>query len=181
MIRDQKLQWLIVASLVLLNVLARLLPHPPQFTPLAATALIAGAIFSDRRWALLVPLLSMLISDSLIGTYDWPVMLTVYGCLCVPLLLGKHLRQRTSVWRIGGAAVLSSLVFFVVTNFAVWACLSWYSHTADGLATCFVNALPFFRNTLFGDVCWSFGLFAAYQAIIASAPASRPARIAPVQ
>lgn len=139
----------------------------PNFAPVAAIGLFAGFYLSRRSLALLVPLAIMAISDHWAGGYHWIVMSSVYGCFLVPPLLGRALRPGYAKQSLGSkiaarAAVLASalggsLLFFFVTNFAVWL------NSANlGFVQCYVEAIPFYRFTLFGDLFFSVTLFAAY-------------------
>src|SRR5262249_44480700 len=84
-------------SLVALDVVARLAPHAANFTPLAASALFAGAVLRSRPLALAVPFAAMLLSDLVLGSPDWAVMGAVYGALALPALLGMWARARSAV------------------------------------------------------------------------------------
>ncbi len=145
--------------LIILATLCRLIPHPPNFTPVLAVALFGGATL-PRRAALAVPLLAMLLSDLVLGYPLGWMTLVVYGCFLSGAWLGRLLVHR-STWRRRVAAVLAgSVIFFVVTNFAVWlGSEGSYEHTLDGLVRCYVMALPFFRNSVLGDFAWSITLF----------------------
>jgi hypothetical protein len=148
-------------SLVALDVVARLAPHAPNFTPLAASALFAGAVLGSRPLALAVPLAAMLVSDLVLGYHDWIVMGAVYGALALPALLGMWARARSAVM-LAPLALGSSLFFFASTNFAVWASSGMYAADLDGLVHCYVAALPFLRNTVLGDMFWTALLFGGW-------------------
>jgi hypothetical protein len=145
--------------------LARLVPHPPNMTPIAATALFGGACFADRKMAYFLPLAAMLLSDLVMGysRYGFLSMLAiqpvVYGCFLATTALGRLVRDRRSVWQVGAATLAGSVLFFLVTNFATWAGGQIYPLAATGLAACFVAAIPFFRNTLLGDAGFTLILF----------------------
>lgn len=143
------------AAMVGICVLARLLPHPPNVSPLASMALFGGAFFASTRMAIAVPLLAMLLSDLVLGFHG--VMWAIYGAFIVSALMGRHLRSRPSVARLAGATLASSIAFFVITNLAVW--MMWYPPTFSGLATCFTVAIPFFQNSLAGNVFFTTVLF----------------------
>jgi len=144
-------------GLVGLDVIARLLPHAPNFTPVAASALFAGMVFG-RGLALIVPLAAMLLSDWVLGFYDWHVMSVVYAALALPALLG--MLARNARWPVAfPLAAASSVIFFAATNFAVWLFSGMYTLDIAGLAKCYVAALPFFQNTLMGDLLWTAALF----------------------
>jgi hypothetical protein len=144
-------------GLMLLAVLSRLLPHPPNATAIAALALFGGAHFVERRWAFAMPIAAMLISDLVIGFHEhvW----FVYGSFLVITCIGCWLRRHRTALPIAGATVLSSAIFFLITNFGVWMSGTMYPRTFEGLSACYVAALPFFNYTLAGDVLYTFGLF----------------------
>ena len=148
-------------SLVGLDVIARLAPHAPNFTPVAASALFAGTMLRSRTLALAVPLAAMLVSDLVLGGYDWRVMGVVYAALALPALLGRWGRARGAIVLVP-LALSSSLFFFATTNFAVWAFSGMYAHDLAGLMHCYVAALPFLQNTIIGDMLWTTLLFGGW-------------------
>jgi hypothetical protein len=148
-------------SLVALDVVARLAPHAPNFTPLAASALFAGAVLRSRPLALAVPLAAMLVSDLVLGWHNLVVMGVVYGALALPALWGRWSRTRSAVMLVP-LALGSSLSFFMSTNFGVWASSGMYAHDLNGLVHCYVAALPFLRNTVLGDIFWTALLFGGW-------------------
>ena len=153
---------LIIACLVGLDVAARLMPHAPDFTPVAATALFAARLLRVRALAVLVPIASMMLGDMVLGAYDIRIMIAVYAALALPACvaaLSSKLRRPLLILPI---LVSSSLIFFLVTNFAVWAFSQMYPANAAGLVKCYVAALPFLRNMLTGDLFWGFLLFGGY-------------------
>ncbi len=167
--RIHKERGVVISGLILLTALTRLFPHPPNFTPISAIALFGGATLPLRQ-ALLVTLGSMGVSDLLLGFLagDWsmtlhPTLPAVYGSLIVTVLLShRFLRSRLYLSRIIGVMAGSSLLFFFVTNFAVWLLTDLYPKTWQGLILCYVAALPFFRNSVLGDVVYTGLLFGAY-------------------
>jgi hypothetical protein len=150
----------VVMALIATAALSRLLPHPPNATPIAAMALFGGAYLTDRRLAWLIPLAAMLLSDLVLGLH--PLLPVVYGAFALTVLLGRWLRGRLTPPRVAAATVASSVLFFVVTNFAVWAWGGLYPKTPAGLAAAYVAAIPFFRNTLVGDAVYTVVLFGGY-------------------
>jgi len=146
-----------VAILIALGVCGRLIPHPWNFTPMMAVAFYAGAKSEKLRLAILVTVLTLLISDAILGFYSG--MWYVYAASLVPIFFGRFLARGNEVGSIAAAAICSSLSFFVLTNFAVWAVGSLYPHTASGLTTCFTAAIPFYRNQVFGDAFYTIALF----------------------
>jgi hypothetical protein len=146
-----------VCALVALGVVSRLIPHLPNMTPMGAIALRARARFGTIGLA--IPIVSMLLSDALIGFYDLRILASVYiSFLCVGLL-GTLLHNRPSTARVAFIALIGSVLFFIITNTAVWAFSPWYEKSFVGLLTCYIVALPFFASTLLGDQFFSFLLF----------------------
>jgi hypothetical protein len=152
-----KPRFLFLAGMILTAAASRLIPHPPNFSPVAALALFGGAQFADKRVAFLVPLAAMFLSDVLIGLH--PLIPVIYGCFALIVCLGFWVRRNQNLWRIGGAALMGAVLFFVVTNFGVWLFGSYYPKTGAGLLACFVEAVPFFWNTLGSDLFYSSVLF----------------------
>lgn len=140
--------------------LARLLPHPPNVAPIAAMALFGGAYAHNKRLAFLVPLLAMLASDLFIGFHR--EMLPVYVSFLLITCIGLALRGRMGVGAVAGASMASSVLFFLISNAGVWAVSTHFPKTAEGLLACYAVALPFFRNTLLGDLFFTGLLFGGY-------------------
>ncbi len=152
----------LVVALVLIVVAAagRLVPHVWNVAPVAAAAMLAGAVL-PRRYAVGVPLIAMFASDLVIGFYAAPVMLTVYGCFAVSALIGSWLKDMKPT-KILTASLASSTLFFLASNFSVWATADWYPKTWAGLELCYTLAIPFFRNTVAGDMIFTGVLFGAW-------------------
>lgn len=148
--------------LIALGVIARFLPHPPNFVPIAAIALFGG-VYLSRKLAFILPLSAMLISDIFIGFYAVAVMISVYGSFLLIGALGVWLKKHKKWYTIGGSAFLSAVLFFLITNFAVWAFTPWYPTTLSGLLQCYVMALPFFKNTLLGNLFYATCFFGLYE------------------
>ena len=161
----------ILAALIALGVAGRLLPHPPNFTPMAAIALFAGFIFIKRYMAVVAVISTMLLCDyfafgSLSASwFGSKSMFVVYIALLFPIVFKNFLQKKLGVLRIFGAALASSSVFFLATNFAVWAFSPMYEKTLEGLVLCYTMAIPFFQNTVAGDLIWSGAIFGAYFAL----------------
>jgi hypothetical protein len=149
-------------SLVGLDIVARLAPHAPNVTPIAASAVFAGMVLRSRALALAVPLAAMLVSDLVVGAYDWRITGVVYAALVLPALLARWGRALRPVVVLVPLVLASSLLFFATTNFAVWAFSGMYAHDLDGLVLCYVAALPFLYNTVAGDVLWTTLLFGSW-------------------
>ena len=155
---------LIPLSLVALGTIARFLPHLPNFSPIAAMALFGG-VYLPKRSALILPVIALLISDIFLGLYQPILMIFVYSSFLLCAILGLWINKHKKWYTILGSAVIASCIFYIFTNFAVWAFTSWYVKTLAGLIECYVAALPFFRNTLIGDIFYVSALFGAYELI----------------
>ena len=159
--RNQLEKSAVFCALVGIAVAVRLVSETPNFSAVAAAALFAGFYFRHRTTAICVPLAIMTISDCFLGGYSKPMMVAVYGSLLIPIAWRSLLRGGLTPVRVGLGAVSSSLAFYVLTNGATW--LMWYPATWQGLVRCYSTALPFFGNTLAGDVIFAatfFGLYA---------------------
>src|SRR5436309_9574214 len=149
----------------------RLVPHPPNFTPIGAMALFSGAYVGRRPLAFVAPLAALLLSDLVLGFYHG--MATVYGTTALIVLLGWVALRRVSAIRVGLAAIASSILFFVVTNFGMWLFSGFYPRTLAGLEACYVAAIPFFQNTVAGDLFYAGLLFGGFALVERSIPALR--------
>jgi hypothetical protein len=149
-------------------VLFRMIPHPWNVTPLAAMFLFCGATFRNKIESLAVPFAALLASDFVVdrflyhGAYQWFSPFTWAGFLLIGII-GWVLQSKITVQRVAGASILGSVSFFLITNFGVWASWAMYPHNFAGLTECYVAGLPFFRNTLLGDLAWSGILFGTYE------------------
>ncbi len=152
----------LASGLIIVDVIVRLMPHPPNFVSIAASALFAGAIIRSWPLAFLVPVVAMALSDCALGFYDWHIMIVVYAALSIPAAFGLLARKSAAPVVIFPLAAFSSVIFFITTNFAVWAFSGMYAHNGGGLLECYIAALPFFQNTLTGDLFWTAALFGAF-------------------
>lgn len=159
------LRTLVVCGVLLaLGLACRLLPHVPNFTPVAAIALFAGFFFRRRLVAAAIPLVIMFVSDAFLGATPLAVKITIYGALLFPLVFAPFLRKRLSPVRIGSSALIAAILFYVVTNFAVW--LVYFPQTLAGFLACYGEALPFLAKKLLGDLLWSGAIFGTYAVIM---------------
>ena len=134
--------------------LGRIIPHPPNFTPILATAIYTPYMVNDKWIAVLIPLSAMFIADIIIGFH--PYMLWVYGAIGLSTLISSwSMRFNKKYIQLGVMAILSSILFFIITNFAVWAIWDYYPKTIDGLIICYIKAIPFFQNTLLGTIIYT--------------------------
>jgi len=147
-------------AMVVLCAAARLLPHPWNFTPLMAIGLFSGYQARNAATGVLVTLSALALSDLVLGFHSgfW----FVYGAALVAVLFGRITRNRGGAGAIAAAALGSSLSFFVITNFMVWATSRMYPLTTAGLAGCFTAAIPFYQNQFAGDAFYTLALFGGY-------------------
>ena len=149
----------------------RLVPHPPNFTPIGAMALFGGAYLHQRGLAFLAPVAALLLSDLVLGFY--PELVFVYVSVVLTVLIGMIVARRKSLLSVAVAAVSSSLLFFLVTNFGVWLVMDYYPKSLAGLSACYVAAIPFFQNSLAGDLFYTALLFGGFALLERAVPALR--------
>lgn len=155
--------------ILVLCVILRVVPHPPNFAPVGASAVFAGRTLKPWAAILLVGV-SMFIGDIVLGRMHGYAAFSavtpfVYGGFFIQAMLGRLLRARK-----GGALVAAgggALVFFATSNFGVWVASDLYPHTTAGLVGCYVAALPFLGGTLLGDVLWTLVLSITYRPLAA--------------
>ncbi len=150
-----------ILALIGIGLLGRLAPHPPNTTPVTAIAFAAGK-YVGNVWAVVIPLLVMIIADVILGFYDWKVLMSVYGSIAIIggiSMLAKKARPSVIILLV----MASSVLFFLITNFAVWAASSWYPRTLEGLIASYVAGLPFLRNMFIGDVFYAASLLGAFE------------------
>lgn len=147
-------------TIILFAVILRLLPHPPNVAPITALALFGG-VYLNKKYALIIPLIALLISDMFIGFHD--TMIFVYGSFLISGLIGHYLKNHRNILHIATGTVLSSLLFFLITNLGVWIVGSMYPKTVSGLMQSYYMGIPFYRNTLIGDILYTGLFFAGYE------------------
>lgn len=148
--------------LVIFAISMRLFPHPANVTPITALALF-GSAYLPKRVGLVLPIIALLISDYFIGFYG-TTMYFVYGSFLLAGLIGLYIRKHKTVVTVIGGSLLSSVLFFLITNFAVWFDpRSFYSADLSGLLLSYTAGLPFFRNSLAGDLFFSGLFFGGYE------------------
>lgn len=155
-----KSRFVVLACMILAAAASRLLPHPPNVASITAVALFGGAYLTDKRLAFLVPMTALFLSDLVLGLYSH--MEVIYGSFALVVCIGLLLRRRRTPLAIAGAALASSILFFVITNFGVWVFGSLYPKTMEGFLACYVAAIPFFQNTLVGDALYTAALFGGF-------------------
>lgn len=158
-------RYIIVALLIILGFSSRLLPHPANFAPIGAIALFA-ALYLPKKYALIIPLIAMFISDIFIGFYSLPIMLSVYIGFTIMSLIGLLVKKNKKFSTILGGTLVGSILFFLLTNFAVWAFGTMYAHTFAGLMQSYTMAIPFFKNSLLGDLFYSGIIIGGYEFVL---------------
>ena len=159
-----------ILLVIVVAALSRLLPHPVNMSPLAAIALFGAASLKNRGLAIALPLVSFWLSDLVLnntlyrGFYDGVTlvhsgMIWTYGAMILIALIGFVALRKVSMTRLVGASLTSSFLFFAVSNFGVWISGTMYQKTIEGLVACYVAAIPFFQNTVAGDLFYTFAIF----------------------
>jgi len=160
-------------AFVFIAALLRILPHPDNFTPLGAMGLFGAAYFSRRPVLLLLPFVALFLSDLYINNVIYSQFYTSFKFITSPwiylafglmMLAGwALLRQNVTPVRVVGASLTASVLFFLVSNFSTWAETALYPKTTAGLMACYTAGLPFFRNTVLGDLFFCAALFGIYE------------------
>lgn len=161
----------ILILIIVAAALSRLLPHPFNFTPIGAMALFGAAHFSDKRLAFVLPFAAMWLSDLWLnnmmyenaGGFQWMGSPWVYGSFFLISIMGLVLLQKVRVGTVLGTGVLASILFFLITNFSVWLGSTTYPQNIAGLMLCYEAGIPFFGNTLAGDLFYCAVLFGGFE------------------
>ncbi len=154
---------LVAIVLVCFCTLARIAPHPDNFAPIAAVSIFSAFYFRHMSSSWAVSLSALVLSDLWLGTYK--VMPWVYGSFLLIGLLGKLLQNKLSVFRVFATSLSASLLFFLLTNFGEWWHSPLYEKSMSGLLNSYVSAIPYFWNTLAGDLFYTTVLFGVYAAL----------------
>ncbi len=170
----------IIAVAIFLAAISRLLPHPPNFTPIGAMALFGAAYFTKKYWAFIIPLVSLWISDLIINNVVMPITypeyyqgftwftsswMFVYGGFALIAIFGLLSLKKINFITVIGSSLVASTLFFLITNFGAWYLdpMSFYPNTMEGLMTCMSAGLPFFMNTIAGDLFYVGVLFGSFE------------------
>ncbi len=164
MTQPKKFNWIVFTVLVVAAIATRFIPHPFNFTAIGAVALFSGAIMPDKRFSYLVPLALLFISDLFIGFHF--SMLPVYGSFMITVWIGTRIKQNPNWKSIISGSIISSVVFFLVTNLPFWYIdQKLYPLTLEGTLESYKMAIPFFRNQVIGDLFYCGLLFGIYSLI----------------
>lgn len=159
----------VVTLMVFAAAFVRLLPHPPNFAPIAAMALFGGAYFNKKSFAFIIPLMAMFLTDAIIGFYSTAWL--TYLSFALIVVLGILMLKKVSVKKLIFASITASVSFFAITNFGVWALGSLYPKTPAGLMESYIAAIPFFQNSLIGDLFFVGVMFGVYELVKHKVPA----------
>lgn len=149
-----------ILGIIMLAAMLRFVPNRYNITPIIAIALFGGAYFKNKKVAFIIPIITMLITDVFLGFHN--TMFAVYGCFAVSVLIGIFYLKTVNIGKVISASLLSSIIFYLVTNLAVWLFTGMYSNDFAGLILCYERAIPFFRNSLLGDLIYSGLLFGGF-------------------
>ncbi|GAB4330188.1 MAG: hypothetical protein Kow00127_22420 [Bacteroidales bacterium] len=155
--------------------LMRMIPHWPNFTPVAALALFGGALYGRKWLAFIIPLGAMFLSDLVLGLHQG--IIAVYLAFALVVLLGFGLGQKPGALKLGAFTLIASLIFFIITNFAVWLGGIMYPLTFAGLMACYTAALPFFLNSVLGNIFFVSLFFGAWYLLTLRFPALQEKRV----
>ena len=153
---------ILIVIIILIGAFSRIIPHPPNFTAIGAISILGGVYFGKNYLAFLVPILSMLISDFLLG---FNMTLSVYLSFLIMIPLGIGIKNKLSNLSVIKTSIYASIVFFLITNFSVWIFSTVYPNNIYGLLICYYAGIPFFFNTLLGNIFFSFSLFGIYEIV----------------
>lgn len=148
--------------LVIAGILLRLIPHEPNFAPIAAIALFSS-VYLPRKYALIIPLSIIIISDFFLGWHN--TILFTWGSFLLIGIIGLYLKNHKNIVNTLSATLGSSLLFFIITNLGVWLMTAWYPKTLIGLVNCYTMAIPFFKNTLLSDLFYVTVFFGSYELV----------------
>ena len=177
-----------ITLLILFAAFSRLIPHPPNFAPIGAMALFGAAYFSKRYLAFLIPIFSMWLSDLVINNvvfghyfdhFVWAYdgFYWTYGSFIIISLVGFVLLKKVNPQRLIISSLSASVLFFIISNFGVWASGTMYPKSINGLITCYAAGIPFFKNTLLGDLTYCAALFGVFELLQYKIPKLRTNKI----
>ena len=158
--QNLKIQLITLSAIIFALAIFRLLPHLPNVSPIAAMALFGGAYFSDKRVAFVIPFVALFLSDLILGLHN--SMIFVYAGFGLTVAIGFLLQSRVTLTNTAFAVVASSVLFFVLTNFGAWMMSGLYAKTMTGLMQAYAAGIPFFQNSLLGNLVFAAVIFGGY-------------------
>lgn len=170
-----------LTGLILVVIVSRVIPHAPNFTPVAAITLLGAGFYSKRILAFIVPLASLWLSDLILNNIIYSVyfekftwftsfQIFTFASIALTALLGIKLFSKITAGRVLGGTVASALIFFLITNFGSWIANPMYAQNFGGLITSYVAGLPFLVNSLSSNVLFGFILFYGYSLFLNMQP-----------
>lgn len=168
------LRYSVITVIILLAAFSRLLPHPPNFSPIGGMALFGAAYYTRKWWAYLIPIAAMWISDLILNNvvyaqyfdrfvWFYSGSLFTYGAFALIALMGTFTLRKVCVPQLLFSALGASVIFFLVSNFGVWFSSGMYTKDMGGLIACYTAGIPFFKNTVLGDLVYSAALFGLFE------------------
>jgi hypothetical protein len=173
--KTNKMKFKLAISLIVLAALTRFLPHPPNFTPLGAMGLFGAAYFGKKWMALAIPFISLFLGDLVLNNIVYKEYFTTFTWITSPLLYLSFAAVVATGWlllrnqaqmspaKVIGASLSASVVFFLISNFSTWLESGMYPKSIAGLMTCYAAGIPFFGNTVMGDLFFSGLMFGIYE------------------
>ena len=170
----------IIALLIFFAAFSRLIPHPFNFTPVGGMALFGAAYFTKKYWAFIIPLAAMFVSDLIINNLVYPVIYPeyyegftlmtqgwywMYGSFALIALLGMTVLKKIKIPTLIASSLGASIIFFVITNFGSWASGIMYPMNMTGLMAAYTAGIPFFWNTIAGDLFYVGVLFGSFELV----------------
>ena len=164
----------VIATMILLAAMSRLIPHPPNFAPIGGMALFGAAYFTKRRCAFIIPIAAMWISDLILNyviygqyfegfVWFYGGAFFTYAAFALIVLTGMFTLKKVRTPNLIGSALGASVIFFIVSNFGVWLSGMMYPRDLSGLIACYIAAIPFFGNTILGDMVYTAVMFSAFE------------------
>ena len=165
---------LLIIGLIAIAAISRIIPHPVNFTPIIAIAMFGAAYLGQRLWMFLIPILAFWFSDIILNNTVYVAyfegfsiahkgLISTFIALGAIVLVSIPLLKKVSIGRISGTGILGSVLFFIISNFAVWIGSPMYPISTEGLIACYVAAIPFFFNTLLGTLVYGGLMFGIYE------------------
>ena len=182
------LRFSVISSIILLAAISRLIPHPSNFAPIGGMALFGAAYYVKQYWAFIIPIISMWISDLAINNiiygqyFDHFVWFYqgcywTYGAFALIALIGFGVLKKIRIKNLLVASFLASLIFYLLSNLGVWISTNMYPKNFGGLITCYIAGLPFFKNTLLGDLFYTGLLFSTFELAQHKIPSLQPEQV----
>ena len=167
-VKNKLMNFLALSGIIFLAAMSRMIPHPWNFTAIGAMALLSGSQFKDLRIAMVLPLASLFLSDLALGYH--PTWTYTYLAVGIVSLVGRGLILNNRYFEVLGASLVSSVIFYLISNFGVWASGGLYSANLNGLVECMIAGVPFFGGQIAGDLMYSLGLFALLKQLNSFSP-----------